>query len=128
MIKVAVKTGIALAAAIFGEGDILLKFGIFGIVYALLAYYVWYMNKRGGGFSVFVGNGGLMATLMSFAFMILSPLIPLVVLALIMNSLGLSETATAVISVLMILAAFGCFALDVIRILKPELLTKKDHQ
>ncbi|MCI8448094.1 MAG: hypothetical protein HFH30_06790 [Eubacterium sp.] len=86
------------------------------------------MNKRGGGFSVFVGNGGLMATLMSFAFMILSPLIPLVVLALIMNSLGLSETATAVISVLMILAAFGCFALDVIRILKPELLTKKDHQ
>ena len=123
IVKVGVKAAIALAAGIFlPSGDFLYRMGIGAICYVLLTYYMWYMKQRGGGFSVFLGKGGFTATLLSFGFMIISPLIPLIVLSLIFNSLGLPEAAEGVFSVLLVIVAIGFVILDIGRAFNPEFL------
>lgn len=125
IVKVGVKAAIALAAGVFlSSGDVLFGMGLGAICYVLLTYYMWYMKRRGGGFSVFVGEGGFTATLFSFAFMIISPLIPLVILLLIFNSLKLPEIAVGALSILVVIVAIGFVILDIGRAFNPEFLRR----
>ena len=125
IVKVGVKAVIALAAGIFlPGGDVLYRIAIGAIAYMLLTYYMWYMKRRGGGFSVFVGEGGFTGTLLSFGFMIISPLIPLVILALIFNSFNLPEVAEGALSILLVIAAIGFVILDIVRAFNPEFLKR----
>lgn len=126
IVKVGVKAALSVAAGIFvSGGDILFGMGLGAICYVLLTYYAWYMKRRGGGFSVFLGKGGAGATLLSFGFMIISPLIPLVLLTLLINSLGgLPETVESVLSILLVIAAAGFVVLDVGRAINPGFLKR----
>lgn len=121
IVKVGVKAAISLAVGIFViEGSALYRMAIFAICYALLTYYIWYMNRNGGGFSVFLGKGGFTGTLLSFGFMIISPLIPLVILSMLFNSLGLPEVTQGVLSILLIIAATGFVVVDIGRVINPD--------
>lgn len=122
IVKVGVKAALSVAAGIFvSGGDILFGMGLGAICYVLLTYYAWYMKRRGGGFSVFLGKGGAGATLLSFGFMIFSPLIPLVLLVFLINSLGgVPQTIESVLSILLVIAAAGFMILDIGRAINPN--------
>lgn len=127
IVKVGVKAAIALAVAISCSGDdILYRTAIGAIVYMFLTYYMWYMKRRGGGFSVFIGEGGLIATLISFGFMIVSPFIPLVILVMIINSFGIPEAAVGVLSILLVIVAIGFVIFDIVRAFNPEFLKRRN--
>jgi len=127
IVKVGVKAVISVAAGIFvSGGDVLFGMGLGAICYVLLTYYAWYMRRRGGGFSVFLGKGGLGATLISFGFMVISPLIPLILLSLLINSLGgLPEALESVLSILLVIAAAGFVVFDIGRAVNPDFLKRK---
>lgn len=125
IVKVGVKAAISLAVGVFVvDGSIVYREAIFAICYALLTYYMWYMKRRGGGFSVFVGEGGILATLLSFGFMIISPIIPLVVLAFALNALGIPEAVEGTLSILLIIAAGGFVVFDIGRAVNSNFLKK----
>lgn len=125
IVKVGVKAAISLAVGVFVvDGSIVYREAIFAICYALLTYYMWYMKRRGGGFSVFVGEGGILATLLSFGFMIISPIIPLVVLAFVLNALGIPEAVEGTLSILLIIAAGGFVVFDIGRAVNSNFLKK----
>lgn len=125
IVKVGVKAAISLAVGVFVvDGSIVYRGAIFAICYALLTYYMWYMKRRGGGFSVFVGEGGILATLLSFGFMIISPIIPLVVLAFALNALGIPEAVEGTLSILLIIAAGGFVVFDIGRAVNSNFLKK----
>lgn len=127
IVKAGVKAAISLAVGIFVvDGSIVYRGAIFAICYALLTYYMWYIKRRGGGFSVFVGEGGIFATLLSFGFMIISPIIPLLVLALVLNTLGIPEVVEGVLSILLIIAAVAFVVFDIGRAVNPDFLKKRD--
>lgn len=127
IVKVGVKAALSVAAGIFiSGGDILFGMGLGAICYVLLTYYAWYMKRRGGGFSVFLGKGGAGATLLSFGFMIFSPLIPLVLLVFLINSLGgVPQTIESVLSILLVIAAAGFMILDIGRAINPNFLKRE---
>lgn len=127
IVKVGVKAALSVAAGIFvSGGDILFGMGLGAICYVLLTYYAWYMKRRGGGFSVFLGKGGVGATLLSFGFMIFSPLIPLVLLVFLINSLGgVPQTIESVLSILLVIAAAGFMILDIGRAINPNFLKRE---
>lgn len=121
--KIGIKAIISVVVGVLmGRENILLGMGMAAICYVLLSYYVWYMKRRGGGFSVFLGQGGLMATLGSIAFMVLSPLIPIIVLALLLNTLHVPDVVESVLSILLVIAAAGFVVLDIGRAINPEFL------
>lgn len=123
MVKIGVKAVVSVVGGVFlGGGNILMGMGMAAICYVLLSYYAWYMKRRGGGFSVFLGHGGIMATLVSFLFMVFSPLIPLVVLGLLINTLHMPEAVEGVISILLVIAAAGFVVFDIGRAINPEFL------
>ena len=126
IVKVGVKAALSVAAGIFvSGGDFLFGMGLGAICYVLLTYYAWYMKRRGGGFSVFLGKGGVGATLISFGFMILSPLIPLILLVFLINSMGgLPEAVEGVLSILLVIAAIGFVILDIGRAFNPNFLKR----
>lgn len=127
IVKVGVKAALSVAAGIFiSGGDILFGMGLGAICYVLLTYYAWYMKRRGGGFSVFLGKGGAGATLLSFGFMIFSPLIPLVLLVFLINSLGgVPQTIESVLSILLVITAAGFMILDIGRAINPNFLKRE---
>lgn len=63
-----------------------------------------------------------MATLASFLFMVLSPLIPLVVLGLLINTQNMPEAVEGVLSILLVIAAAGFVVFDIGRAINPEFL------
>lgn len=127
IVKVGVKAGLALAAGVFlPSGDVLYRIAIGAIAYVLVTYYMWYMKKRGGGFSVFAGEGGLTATLMSFGFMLISPLIPLIILSFVLTSLNLPEFVMGALSILLIIASIGFVIFDIGRAFNPEFLKREN--
>ncbi len=129
IVKVGVKAAISLAVGVFVvDGSIVYRGAVFAICYALLTYYMWYMKRRGGGFSVFVGEGGIFVTLLSFGFMIISPIIPLVVLAFALNALGISEAVEGILSILLIIAAGGFVVFDIGRAVNSNFLKKGDSR
>lgn len=123
MVKIGVKAVVSVVGGVFlGGRNILLGMGWAAICYVLLSYYVWYMKRRGGGFSVFLGQGGLLATLVSFLFMVFSPLIPLVVLGLLINTLNMPDAILGALSIPMVIAAAGFVVFDIGRAINPEFL------
>ena len=125
IVKVGVKAAITLAVGVFVvDGGIVYRGAVFAICYALLTYYMWYVKRRRGGFSVFVGEGGILATLLSFGFMIISPIIPLVVLAFALNALGIPEAVEGILSILLIIAAGGFVVFDIGRAVNSNFLKK----
>ena len=128
IVKIGVKAAISLAVGIFVvDGNIVYRGAIFAICYALLTYYMWYMKRRGGGFSVFVGKGGIFATLFSFGFMIISPIIPLIVLAFALSALGMPEAVEGVLSILLIIVASAFVVFDIGRAVNPNFLKRGDN-
>lgn len=126
IVKAVVKASISLAVGVFVvDGSIVYRGAVFAICYALLTYYMWYMKRRGGGFSVFVGEGGSFATLFSFGFMIISPIILLIVLAFAFNVLGIPEAAEGMLSILLIIAAGAFVVFDIGRTVNPNSLKKE---
>ena len=127
IVKVGVKAALSVAAGIFvSGGDILFGMGLGAICYVLLTHYAWYMKRRGGGFSVFLGKGGAGATLLSFGFMIFSPLIPLFLLVFLINSLGgLPEILESVLSILLVIVAAGFVIFDIGRAINPDFLKRE---
>lgn len=124
-VKVGVKAAVAVAGGVFlSGGDVLYGMGMGAICYALLTYYMWYMKRRGGGFSVFLGKGGFTATLLSFGFMIISPLIPLIILSFIFNALRVPEVVMEALSILLVIAAAGFVIFDIGRAFNPEFLKR----
>lgn len=123
MVKIGVKAVVSVVGGVFmGGRNILLGTAWAAVCYVLLSYYVWYMKRRGGGFSIFLGQGGLLATLVSFLFMVFSPLIPLVFLGLLINTLNIPDAILGVFSILLIIAAAGFVVFDIGRAINPEFL------
>lgn len=50
MVKLTIKTAVTLAAAESACGGPLFKTGIFGTVYVIMTFHVWYMDKQWGFF------------------------------------------------------------------------------
>ncbi len=115
----AVKAILSLVAAaylLFSDG-ILMAVVMFGVIYGLISYYVWYFKKTGFSFSVWVGEKGLLMTLLSIALKVLAPLIILAVISITCNSLF--PKAGATIGGLIIFAiCIGFLVLDVITIIQ----------
>lgn len=118
MVKLTIKTVVTLAAAESACGGPLFKTGIFGTVYVIMTFHVWYMDKQWGFFD-FIKQCCLSTALFAFAFMFLFPLVPLSAIALILNTIKLARTAGTYISVLTTATGLGCFVRDCIRILHP---------
>lgn len=116
MIKLTIKVMATLAAAESACGGPLFKTAIFGAVYVIMTFHVWYMDKR-WGFSDFIKKSCLSTALFAFAFMFLFPLVPLSAIALILNTIELDRTAGTYISVLTTATGLGCFVRDCIRVL-----------
>lgn len=126
IVKVSVKAVLSVAAGIFlARGNIFHGMLIAALCYVLLTYYIWFMKRRGFKFSVFVGEGGLVATLLSFGFMVISPIIPLVIIMMILDELKIPEAVTTVFSVLMLFAAVGFVIIDIGRAFNPDFLKRK---
>lgn len=85
----AVKAVLSLVAAIYflTSSGILYALVMFGIIYGLISYYVWYFKKTGFSFSVWIGEKGLIMTLLSLALKILAPIIILSIIVITCNSI-----------------------------------------
>lgn len=119
LLGMAVKAVLSLVAAIYflTSSGILYALVMFGIIYGLISYYVWYFKKTGFSFSVWIGEKGLMMTLLSLSLKILAPLIILSIITVACNSIfpnGIGATIGGAIAVIICL---GFVVLDVLTII-----------
>ena len=115
----AVKAAISLALAIYLLSDgILMAIAWFGIAYGLLSYYVWYFKKKKFSFSAWIGSNGLLMTLLSLLFGLLAPLIPLVLIILLFNSILPGSIGETVGSLIVLIIYLGFAARDVVTIIQ----------
>ncbi len=116
-VGMAVKAVLALVATIFLSDDIFSAVVMFGIIYGLISYYVWYFKKTGFSFSVWVGEKGLLMTLLSIALKVLAPLIILSIVAVTCNSLLPSGIGTTIGGLIIAVICLGFLVLDVLTII-----------
>lgn len=116
-VGMAVKAVLALVAAIFLSDDIFFAFVMFGIIYGLISYYVWYFKKTGFSFSVWIGEKGLMMTLLSIALKVLAPIIILSIIAVACNSLLPSGIGATIGGLIIAVICLGFLVLDILTII-----------
>ena len=108
----AVKAALSLALAIYLLSDgILMAIAWFVITYGLLSYYVWY-------FTSWIGSNWLLMTLLSLLFGLLAPIIPLVLIILLFNSILPGSIGETVGSLIVLIICLGFAARDVVTIIQ----------
>lgn len=115
----AVKAILALVAAIYFSASSGILYGLvmFGIIYGLISYYVWYFKKTGFSFSVWVGEKGLMMTLLSLALKILAPIIILAVITVTCNTIFPEGAGATIGGGIVIIICLVFVVLDVLTII-----------
>ncbi len=77
-----------------------------GIIYGMLSFWAWYLKKRGFSFRIWVGEKGLLMTLLSVALALFAPLIVLSLFATALNSIlpgiGMNIAGIVIIIICMI--------------------------
>lgn len=104
IMKIIIKAGLGLAAAIFAGGDLLFRIGIFGIVYGFVTYYLWFIRVN----SDIIGD--------KIYINIFLPFIPVVIFSLILNSIPFGKTAEAIGSWIIVIVSYICVVMDVRKI------------
>ncbi|MCI8298986.1 MAG: hypothetical protein HFI69_01330 [Lachnospiraceae bacterium] len=87
---------------------------MFGMVYGLLTYYIWYFRKR--GFSV--KTGSLVTTAFSLIFTLILPLLIIVIPYIALTELLPGQSGMYIGGILLIVLCFGCVAMDVIEVIR----------
>lgn len=115
----AVKAVLSLVAAIYflTSSGIIDGIFMFGIIYGLISYYVWYFKKTGFSFSVWVGNKGLMMTLLSLALKILAPIIILSIIVIACNSIFPDGIGASIGGGIVVIICLVFVVLDVLTII-----------
>lgn len=111
MVKLTIKTVVTLAAAESACGGPLFKTGIFGTVYIIMTFYVWYMDRQWRFFDLVIKNS-LSTALFSIALMFLLPISPLAVIALILNIIETGQTTETFIGIFATVSGLVCFGKD----------------
>lgn len=119
LLGMAGKAVLSLIAAIYFFSDgFLMAAAMFFIIYGLLSYYVWYFKKKGFSFSVWVGEKGLLMTLLSLALTLFAPIIILSIATLALNSFLPRGIGTTIGGLAIIILCFGFLARDVVTIIQ----------
>lgn len=115
----AVKAVLSLVVAIYflTTDGILYALVMFGIIYGLVSYYLWYFKKTGFSFSVWVGDKGLMMTLLSLALKVLAPIIILAIIILTCNTLLPGKAGMTIGGLIVAMVCLGFLAIDVLTVL-----------
>lgn len=117
---IAIKAVLALVAAIyfFCSDGFLMALFMFGIIYGLISYYVWYFKKTGFSFSVWIGEKGLLMTLLSLALKIFAPIIILAIITITCTTLIPGEAGPTIGGLIVVIICLGFLVSDVLTIIK----------
>lgn len=122
-----IKIIIGMALVIILPLDTLLwRIVLFPIIYGLITFYIWYFQNNDSSFRIYFGNGGFVATALSFAFMLFMPII-LLSIGVYIASAVFGEIGEKIYSIILMIICYGYFALDIIRIFRPDFLKDEDE-
>lgn len=116
----AVKAVLSLVAAIYflSSSGILFAAVMFCIIYGLISYYIWYFKKTGFSFSVWIGENGLLMTMLSLALKVLAPIIILSVITITCSSLFPGGAGSTIGGLIVVILCLVFLARDVITIIQ----------
>lgn len=100
---------------------------LFGMLYGLATYYVWYFKEYGFSFGAYIGSGGIIMTFLSFCFKLILPLIFIVAPYLVLNAALPGQLGMYIGGILLIALCIGCVVWDVIgviRVFQPSFLAE----
>lgn len=127
ILRLIIKTIIALCAniLIFKPNSLLSAVVMFSLAYGLETYYIWYFKDSDMRSNVYIGNGGAMATLISFLFMLAAPLIAISISFYCLDALLPKKASEIIGGGTIMVASFGSVIYDVIhavRVINPSFL------
>lgn len=99
----------------------------FALMYGLITYYIWFFQESGFSFIAYLGENGLIITVISLCFKIFTPLIIIMLPIPILDSFLSYETAIGIWGIVIFIAVGVCIIRDIvvivrtfIRLFKPQ--------
>ncbi len=99
----------------------------FALMYGLITYYIWFFQESGFSFIAYLGENGLIITVISLCFKIFTPLIIIMLPIPILDSFLSYETAMGIWGIVILIAVGVCIIRDIvvivrtfIRLFKPQ--------
>ena len=86
-------------------------------IYGLVSFYIWYFKRTGFSFSIWVGEKGLMMTLISLAIKELAPIIILAIISVACNSLIPGGAGGIIGRLIIVVICLEFLVLDVLTII-----------
>lgn len=88
----------------------------FALMYGLITYYIWFFQESGFSFVAYLGENGLIMTVISLCFKIFTPLIVIMLPIPILDSFLSYETAMGIWGSVILIAVIVCIIRDIVAI------------
>lgn len=90
----------------------------FALMYGLITYYIWFFQESGFSFIAYLGENGLIITVISLCFKIFTPLIIIMLPIPILDSFLSYETAIGIWGIVILIAVGVCIIRDIVVIVR----------